>query len=127
MFWEKEKKLVDHIHAMGAIAKLHICGNTAKIQPDMIKLGADIVDVDHLVGSMAPFAQYLGSEQVLSGNSDPVSVIQDGNAEKIFKSVQECFEQTGGRTIVSAGCEVTPETSIDNFKAFRQAALELKK
>jgi uroporphyrinogen-III decarboxylase len=91
----------------------------------MIKTGVDIVDVDHLVPSMEPFTSLLSDNQVLSGNSDPVSVIQDGDKQRIFNSVQECFRQTKGRGIVSAGCEITPETSIENFSFYRDAVLAL--
>ena len=91
----------------------------------MIKTGVDIVDVDHLVPSMEPFTSLLSDNQVLSGNSDPVSVIQDGDKKTIFNSVQECFRQTKGQGIVSAGCEITPETSIENFHFYRDAVLAL--
>ena len=119
LFFEREKELVDHIHSLGALAKLHICGNTAKILPDMIKTGADIIDIDHLAGSMEPFADLIGSEQIFSGSSDPVSIIQDGTLDIITDSVISCHNQAKGRCIVSAGCEVTPETSLDNFRFFQ--------
>ncbi len=127
LFFEKDKALVDHIHSLGAYAKLHICGNTSSILPDMIKTGADIVDIDHLVGSMRPFANLLGEKQVFSGSSDPVSVIQDGDAKSIEESVVACYDETNGRCIVSAGCEVTPGTSIDNFRAYENSILKLKR
>lgn len=123
--FEREKRMVEHAHRLGALAKLHICGNTAAILPDMIRTGADIVDVDHLVPSMAEFAPLLGPRQVFCGKSDPVSVIQNGTPEAIAASVADCFAQTGGRCIVSAGCEVTPGTSIDKFRAFSRAGLSL--
>lgn len=120
--WEGERRMIKHIHNLGAKAKLHICGNTTAILPDMIRTGADIVDVDHLVTSMAKFAPLLGPNQVLSGMSDPVSLIQDGTPDQILKSVQDCQKQADGRCIVSAGCEITPATSLANFRAFRAAA-----
>lgn len=120
--FRREKELVDHIHSLRAKAKLHICGNTSKIMPDMIRTGADILDVDHLVPSMAGFAPLLGPHQVFSGKADPVSVIQDGTPEQIAQSVRESRVQAGGRCIVSAGCEVPPDTSMENLVAFRAAA-----
>jgi len=116
--FDREKRMVDHIHSLGALAKLHICGNVCSIMPDMIRTGADIIDVDHLVPSMAEYAGLLGKGQVFSGKSDPVSVIQDGNANLIENSVRECHEQAGGRCIVSAGCEITPGTSLENMRAY---------
>ncbi len=119
--WEGERRMVDHIHSLGAKAKLHICGNTAALLPDMIRTGADILDVDHLVPSMAEFAPMLGPNQVLCGQSDPVSVIQDGTPEEIHASVQDDLKQSAGRCIVSAGCEITPDTTLKNLRAFRMA------
>ncbi|HTQ10433.1 MAG TPA: uroporphyrinogen decarboxylase family protein [Fimbriimonadaceae bacterium] len=120
--WERERRMVAEIHRLGAIAKLHICGDTTPILPDMIATGADIVDVDHLVRDMTPFARLLGPGQVLSGKPDPVSTIQDGTPDSIAAAVRESTAQAGGRCIVSAGCEITPGTSAENMRAFRVSA-----
>lgn len=122
--FEREKRLVDHIHSLGALAKLHVCGNTAPIMKDMIATGADILDVDHLVPDMGKFAEFLSPTQVFSGKSDPVSIIQNGTPEQIRDSVRKCRAEAGGRVIVSAGCEVPPDTSIENMRAFREACLD---
>jgi MtaA/CmuA family methyltransferase len=115
--WEREKRMVDHIHRLGAIAKLHICGDTAPIMADMIATGADIIDVDHLVPDMAAFAHLLRPGQVLSGKTDPVTVVQNGTPEQIAASTRDCLSQAGGRCIVSAGCEITPDTPDANLRA----------
>lgn len=120
--FEREKELVSHIHALGARAKLHICGNTAAILPDMIATGADIIDVDHLVPSMSEFSGLLAPGQVFSGKTDPVRVLQDGAPSEIAAAVEDCHRQAAGRVIVSAGCEVPPDTSTENMRAFRTAA-----
>jgi len=119
--WEREKKLVDHIHSLGAKAKLHICGNTSPILGKMIETGADIVDIDHLVGSMAAHAGSLGPGQVFSGQVDPVAVVQNGTAESIAVAVADCRRQAPGRVITSAGCEVPPGASEANMHAFSRA------
>jgi len=117
--FERQKILVDHIHKSGAYAKLHICGNTEAILPSMIATGADIIDIDHLVPSMADFVHLLGPGQVFSGKSDPVTIIQNGNSELIKQSVANDLNQAGGRCIISAGCEITPGTSEENMHIFR--------
>lgn len=124
--FEREKKMVQHIHSQGAIAKLHICGNTESIIPDMILTGVDIIDIDHLVPSMEPFVKLLGKNQVFSGKADPVSVIQDGNLHDILRCVHDDYKVTNGRCIVSAGCEITPGTSMANMNAFKSAAGSIK-
>jgi uroporphyrinogen decarboxylase len=121
--FRREKALVDHIHSLGAKAKLHICGNTSSILPDMIATGADIIDVDHLVSSFTPFVHLLAPHQVFCGKADPVSVIQDGSRDQIASVVEQDAEEAKGRCIVSAGCEITPGTTTETMQAFRQMAL----
>ncbi len=111
-----EKKLVEHIHGLGALAKLHICGNTASILPRMIATGADIIDVDHLVKDMTPFAGLLGPGQALCGNVDPVSVVQNGTPESIREAALRALSQVPGKLILSAGCEITPDTPEINLR-----------
>jgi uroporphyrinogen decarboxylase len=123
--YSRQKTLVDHIHKEGALAKLHICGNTASIMNGMIRTGADIIDVDHLVPSMGKFAVNLSPWQVFSGKSDPVTVIQDGTPEMIIQSAGSDFTDSQCRCIVSAGCEITPGTSISNLYTFKKAARSL--
>jgi MtaA/CmuA family methyltransferase len=124
--FNRQKKLVEFIQSQGAIAKLHICGNTESILQDMILTGADIVDVDHLVPSMSDFSSLLGKHQVFSGKSDPVSVIQDSSPEIIKQSVNNDFIHAKKRCIVSAGCEITPGTSMENMKAFSVSARDIE-
>jgi MtaA/CmuA family methyltransferase len=119
----RQKGLVDYIHSEGALAKLHICGNTESILKEMIQTGADIIDIDHLVPSMEDFASLIGRYQVFSGKSDPVTIIQDGTPEIIKLSVLDDFKQARGRCIVSAGCEITPGTSVENMRAFASSVI----
>ncbi len=120
--FEREKRMVDHIHAKGALAKLHICGNTHDLIPDMLRTGADIIDIDHLVPSMAPFAAQLGPDQVFSGACDPVSVVERGTPDRVIAAVERHGRQAGGRCIVSAGCEITPGTPDSQMRALASAA-----
>lgn len=113
----REKQIVDHIHSLGAKAKLHICGNTHSLLPDMISTGADIIDVDHLVPSVAEFTGLLSTHQVFSGKADPVSIVEKGSLLDISTSIETMDRDSQGRCIISAGCEITPDTTIENFKA----------
>jgi MtaA/CmuA family methyltransferase len=123
--FNRQRKLVEHIHSEGAIAKLHICGDTESILNGMIQTGADIIDIDHMVPSLGSFVSLLGRNQVFSGKSDPVSIIQDGTSEMIIQSAHSDFMQSNGRCIISAGCEITPGTSNDNLHTFKSAAESL--
>ena len=122
----REKILIDHIHSLGAYAKVHICGNISAILADVIKTGADIIDIDHRVESVENEVLILSPHQVFSGKSDPVSIIQDGDESSIRESVISFFNQANHRCIISAGCEITPGTSVGNIRAFSKIAQEIR-
>jgi len=79
----------------------------------MIKTGADIVDIDHLVHSMSDFKSLLDHSK-----SFVVKLIRlnnsDGSPELIKITVIDDLNQSNGRCIISAGCEITPGTSNSN-------------
>ncbi|MBI4556067.1 MAG: uroporphyrinogen decarboxylase family protein [Candidatus Hydrogenedentes bacterium] len=119
--WPYEKRLVDGIHQMGALVRLHICGNTRPILDGIGKLHCDIVDLD----SLAPLAEArksMGPNQVLLGNIDPVSVLHNGTAARVRDAIAQCHRDAGTRYIVSAGCEVPRDTPLENVRALRDYA-----
>lgn len=119
--WPRQQRLVDAIHGMGALVRLHVCGNTKGNLKGMGQLGCAIVDIDYPVpmeearGAMAP-------GQVLLGNIDPVKVLRNGKPEKVRAALQECWEAAGPRYIVGAGCEVPRGTPDENLLAMLEFA-----
>ena len=112
----------NNFHRRGAIAKLHICGNTTAIIPLMIATGADIIDIDHGVRDMSPFVRLLAPHQFFCGNLDPVTVLQNGSRTDIAAAVRTVLAQAPGRLILSGGCEITPDTPLENLTVFHEPA-----
>jgi MtaA/CmuA family methyltransferase len=116
-----EKKLVEGLHAAGARVRLHICGNTRRILPDLAELGCDLIDVDSAV-SMALAREKFGPAPVLLGNLDPVRHLRDGSPADVTAALTECHRQAGSRYIVGAGCEVPRDTPPENLRAMARYA-----
>ena len=119
--WPYEKRLVDELHAMGTLVRLHICGNTTAILGLMGQLGCDIVDLDFMV-RMDKARQAMGPDQVLLGNIDPVRVLRGGSPETIKAAIAQCHRETRPRYIVGAGCEVPRATPAANLRALTDYA-----
>jgi MtaA/CmuA family methyltransferase len=119
--WPYERRLVESIHAGGGWVRLHICGDTRRILPDIGTLGCDIVDIDSKV-PLVEARQKIGPQQLLLGGLDPVRVLQQGTPEQILRVVSECHRQAGSRYILGAGCEVPPETPVENLRILSQYA-----
>ncbi len=119
---EWEKKFVDEIHARGGLVRLHICGNTNDLFRFLPEVEADIVDLDSMA-LVANARKALGPNRLLSGNIDPVRVLQDGTPAGITAAFDRCFADAGGsRYAVNAGCEIPRRTPPDNLKAMRDFA-----
>ena len=119
-----EQRLIETIHDHGALARLHICGNTSKLLPDAATSGAEIIDVDWMV----PFAAAAETFDGLTpcGNFDPVAVMLQGTPADVFEATLACRRQAGPRFISMAGCEIPDGTPPENLRAQRRAlAVEL--
>ncbi|MFA6291921.1 MAG: uroporphyrinogen decarboxylase family protein [Victivallales bacterium] len=116
-----EKILIDRIHSMGGLVRLHICGNIGDLVEDIGRLGADIVDVDSMV-SMKHAREKTGKKQILLGNINPVTVLKNGSPDLVFAELRKCYEEAGPKYIVGAGCEVPRGTPDENVKTFAEFA-----
>lgn len=114
--WPYEKRLVDGIHGLGALVRLHICGNTRRILRGMGRLGCEIVDLD-FPSPMSEGRDQMGPNQVLLGNLNPVAVLRNGRPEGVTEAVAKCHREAGARYIAGAGCEVPRDTPYENLRA----------
>ena len=112
----REKQLVEAIQAVGAYAKLHICGNITHLLPGIADLGVDILDVDHMV-DLATVREAVGTQAVITGNMDPVAVIKTGTPASIRDAVQRAYGRAGPPYLVNAGCEIPSGTPAENLQA----------
>jgi MtaA/CmuA family methyltransferase len=116
-----EKRLVDGLHAAGLKVRLHICGNTKRILPEIGQLGCDLIDIDSAVNVADARAQ-IGPQPALLGGIDPVRVLQMGTPAEIETALDACHRSAGSRYIVGAGCEVPPGTPHANIRAMTDYA-----
>jgi len=119
--WPYEKKLIDGVHELGAAVRLHICGNTRDILEGIGRLGCEIVDLDYMVPVLEG-REKMGQDQIICGNIDPVSVLQDSTPEQIRQAIGQCHKEAGGNFIVGAGCEVTRNTPGENLRVLTDYA-----
>lgn len=100
----------------------HVCGDTTHQLTVLRDSGADIVDLDREL-DLVTAREILGPDMVIRGNIDPVRFVQ-GKPDEIRKLSLECKRDAGqdGPFILSAGCEIPPDSSRDNLEAMVDAA-----
>jgi [methyl-Co(III) methanol-specific corrinoid protein]:coenzyme M methyltransferase len=96
---------------------LSVCGNTNKSMPLLAGTGADAISVDQL--NDLTEARKTLTDTLLFGNIDPVSALWWGDETEITRAVRAAKE--AGMDAVWPGCDLAPQTSIENLKAFAMA------
>ena len=112
----REKRLSQAISDMGAVVRMHICGNITHILPGLATLPLDILDVDHMV-DIERVRNTLPDHVALGGNLDPVADIMQGCPNDIRRKIRDVYRKVGLPFYVNAGCEIPPGTPAENLHA----------
>jgi uroporphyrinogen decarboxylase len=110
-----EQRIFDAVHDMGALARLHICGNTTHLLTDMVDSGADIIDIDWMV-DIKRATQAFGDGPALCGNFDPVRIMLQGSPAQVEEAVVRNLRAGNRRMISAAGCEIPDGSPIVNLQ-----------
>lgn len=118
---KRHKEIVSYIHEAGARVKLHICGDITHLLPSLKEVDMDILDLDWQVDLNEAW-KIIGPDVVRCGNIDPV-IVQSKSEEEIYhRSLQLIENEHGRRYVLSAGCEITVNTPVENLKAMAKAS-----
>jgi MtaA/CmuA family methyltransferase len=113
------QEIIDFIHDLGAFTKLHICGDITHLLPGLALTNTDILDLDWMVDFKNARSACKAS-MILCGNLDPVSCIQKQSPGTIsLLSERQVHEHENTRFILSAGCEITRDTPLENIQAMK--------
>ncbi len=118
-----EKRIFAAVHEMGALARLHICGNTTHILADMLESGADVIDLDWMV-DIIQAAKTFSGRAAACGNFNPVAVMLQGTPQQVYDATRQCLLADPARVISAAGCEIPDHTPEANLLAQKRALEE---
>lgn len=120
--WPFERRVIGEIASWGVPVFLHICGDTGRIVDLMAETGATCLEVDSQV-DIGIYKRQVGHKVCLMGNLDTVGLL-NWTPEEVLEASRTCIEKAkeGGGYILSAGCEVPPDTPPANIHAMVEAA-----
>ena len=116
------RELSDRVHAMGALVFCHICGDTHDRLELFPESGVDVIALDYKV-DMARAKAEIGDKMCLAGNSNPVTVLNNGTPDECVASARESIEKAGdnGSFILLPGCDIPPTVPLVNIQAYLQS------
>ena len=117
-------ELMENIHDHKGMVCYHICGDTKKIIPEMLKTKPDMISIDNRVP--IGFAKELIQPYMpLVGNVDPVETMILGTPEDVDKAVKHCIKEaydSKNGYILCTGCDLNGNIPLENLDAFMNAA-----
>ena len=104
---------------------LHICGNTTHLIGDMCSSGAAALSLDSAVDLPAIMGQ-VPEDVCIMGNIDPAELMLRGKPSDIRRTIGDLKRRmaTFDNFILSTGCDLPPDTPLENIKAFLEATKE---
>jgi len=113
------KRILDGLDTMGI---LHICGDSNHIIPYMCETGAQGLSLDSDV-DLPKAIELLPEDVVMIGNLDPVACVAQSTAEEVREASLQLLESMSKypNFIFSTGCDLPPETPLENIKAMIEA------
>jgi uroporphyrinogen decarboxylase len=122
----KEKELIGALRAAGAKhIDLHICGNINKILTGCVETEANILDLDWMmnVKEVLETKEIREAGITCCGNLNPAGVLMSKKPEEVVQEAKVLIEETKerGRFILSAGCNMQPDSVPANLRAMVEA------
>jgi MtaA/CmuA family methyltransferase len=111
-----EQRIIQAIHARGAKARLHICGNISSLLTILPESGADIIDLDYPV-DFESAVKALSPSIAANGNFEPSRILLQSTVDEVKSAVQRCMSVSDTNTFIAAGCEVPRDTPHENLRA----------
>lgn len=121
-----EQRIIQAIHAQGAKARLHICGNISSLLKILPETGADIIDIDYPV-DFSSAVKALSPSIAANGNFEPSRILLQGSVEEVKQAVRQCASVSEENTFISAGCEVPRDTPFENLIAVSETLWSVSK
>ena len=88
----------------------------------MVRSGADLFNVDHLVDLATARRVYEAAGKCFKGNLDPVAAMAQATPEECERAALHCLRiAEGARYMLSPGCEPPASVTDETFRAFCQA------
>lgn len=114
--------LAEHVRRRDGIGLLHICGDCRASLPGLADSRFDVLSLDAPV-DLARAREVVGHHLTLMGNLDVRHLLPRGTPESVQEAAMLLARElgSGGGFILSGGCELPPETPIENVRQMVQA------
>lgn len=121
------ERVVRAVKDAGGLTMVHICGDITDRLHLLPETGVDNVSVDTKV-NISRAKELIGDKISLSGNVDPVGVLEFGSETDVRQAATACLQQGAGDGgfILLPGCDLAAGVSVENIRAFVETGYRWK-
>lgn len=105
----------------------HSCGNLQAVVPELIEIGLDVLNpIQPMAMEPIEFKKKFGNDLTMYGGMDVQKILPFGTPEEVKNEVKRLIEGCGkgGGYILSPAHHLQSDTSLENIRAFYDAAKE---
>ena len=122
------KKIFDDIHKCGMDVIYHSCGNIMDIIPDLIDLGADVLDpIQPAAMDAQEIARKFGGKIAFYGGINDQELANwtpQQVKDEVRRMIDTVAKPFGNAYMVAPANVLTPEIPLENLRAFCEACYE---
>ncbi len=123
------RQIVEAVQTDEFIVIYHNCGNNVLLMADSIL--ATKAAAFHFGNSvvLSDMLKKFGNDTVVMGNVDPAGCIKNGTPAFVKEETKRIMNECSGYSnfVISSGCDIPPETGLENLDAFFKAVDEFYK
>jgi len=118
-------EVLSRLAPLKKLSLLHICGDITDRLHLLEQTGVQMISVDSKV-DLAEAKRILGGKIGLSGNANPVFVLEEMTADEVYGEAVKCMDSaaTDGGFILLPGCDLSAKAPEENVRAYVRAAHE---
>ncbi len=118
------QKVTQALRPLGVPLMLHICGDTTSRLEPVKQAGIDIFSVDSI--DLQNALEAARGHYAIFGTLSPFEVLQNASEAAVYEQSSQFCRTAGtrGGFILAPGCDLTPDTPLENIQAMAKAAHE---
>ena len=119
------QKITEAVEDENFVVIYHNCGNIVPLMNEMNALGAKFYSVGNAI-DIEECLKALSADALIMGNIDPAGTLRNGTAEQVYTETKALMERCSKypNFVISSGCDIPPQTSMENMDAFFKAAAD---
>lgn len=119
------KRIKEAVEDENFVVLYHNCGNVIPLLNQVNELKATVYSFGNAI-DIEETLKVLPADALIIGNIDPAGILRQGTVEQVKKETKKLLERCSKypNFVISSGCDIPPQTPLENLEAFFETVKE---